>query len=118
MLGNKYSHFPGTPSTRLERLLRERELRKLNKEVDQCLTDGDNWSSEEEFLQGVAVPRGLGDRFERQERRPPKQRLLLVANRLPVSAVRMGEDSWALEISVGCLVSALLGNYRLNFGFT
>ncbi|GFY88667.1 trehalose-6-phosphate synthase [Actinidia rufa] len=109
MLGNKYSYFPGTPSTRLERLLRERELRKLNKEVDQCLTDGDNWSSEEEFLQGVAVPRGLGDRCERKERRPPKQRLLLVANRLPVSAVRRGEDSWALEISVGGLVSALLG---------
>ncbi|XP_057465085.1 alpha,alpha-trehalose-phosphate synthase [UDP-forming] 1-like isoform X1 [Actinidia eriantha] len=109
MPGNKYSYIPGTPSTRLERLLRERELRKLNKEVDQCLTDGDNWSSEEEFLQGVAVPRGLSDRCERQERRLPKQRLLVVANRLPVSAVRRGEDSWALEISVGGLVSALLG---------
>ncbi|GFZ07150.1 trehalose-6-phosphate synthase [Actinidia rufa] len=109
MPGNKYSYIPGTPSTRLERLLRERELRKLNKEVDQCLTDGDNWSSEEEILQGVAVPRGLSDRCERQERRLPKQRLLVVANRLPVSAVRRGEDSWALEISVGGLVSALLG---------
>ncbi|XP_078168786.1 trehalose-6-phosphate synthase [Carex rostrata] len=38
-----------------------------------------------------------------------KQRLLVVANRLPVSAVRRGEDSWSLEISAGGLVSALLG---------
>ncbi|XP_020262166.1 alpha,alpha-trehalose-phosphate synthase [UDP-forming] 1-like [Asparagus officinalis] len=30
-------------------------------------------------------------------------------NRLPVSAVRRGEDSWSLDISVGGLVSALLG---------
>lgn len=33
----------------------------------------------------------------------------MVANRLPVSAVRKGEDSWQLEISAGGLVSALLG---------
>ncbi|KAJ6830371.1 alpha,alpha-trehalose-phosphate synthase [UDP-forming] 1 [Iris pallida] len=40
---------------------------------------------------------------------PMKQRLLVVANRLPVSAVRKGEDSWSLDISAGGLVSALLG---------
>ncbi|CAO2833279.1 unnamed protein product [Amaranthus hypochondriacus] len=39
----------------------------------------------------------------------PTQRLLVVANRLPVSAVRQGEDSWSLDISAGGLVSALLG---------
>ncbi|GKB70887.1 alpha,alpha-trehalose-phosphate synthase [UDP-forming] 1-like protein [Tanacetum coccineum] len=37
------------------------------------------------------------------------QRLLVVANRLPVSAVRRGEESWSLEVSGGGLVSALLG---------
>ncbi|ONK75179.1 uncharacterized protein A4U43_C03F14190 [Asparagus officinalis] len=37
-----------------------------------------------------------------------KQRLLVVANRLP-SAVRRGEESWSLDISAGGLVSALLG---------
>ncbi|KAL7243392.1 hypothetical protein ACSBR1_015732 [Camellia fascicularis] len=102
--------------------LRERELRKLNRsfpqseevrdwnrEVDQCLTEIDNWPPEEELLQGFAVGRRLSDGFERQDRQPSKQRLLVVANRLPVSAVRRGEDSWALEISVGGLVSALLG---------
>ncbi len=36
------------------------------------------------------------------------QRLLVVANRLPVSAVREG-DSWDLRLSPGGLVSALLG---------
>ncbi|KAK9706884.1 hypothetical protein RND81_07G158400 [Saponaria officinalis] len=38
-----------------------------------------------------------------------KQRLLVIANRLPVSATRNGTDSWQLEISVGGLVSALSG---------
>ncbi|ONK77684.1 uncharacterized protein A4U43_C02F9410 [Asparagus officinalis] len=47
-------------------------------------------------------------------RRPMKQRLLVVANRLPVSAVRRGEESWSLDISAGGLVSALLGE-SLNF---
>ncbi|XVF35056.1 hypothetical protein REPUB_Repub18cG0112000 [Reevesia pubescens] len=35
--------------------------------------------------------------------------MLVVASRLPVSAVRRGEDSWSLEISGGGLVTALLG---------
>ncbi|CAH8381179.1 unnamed protein product [Eruca vesicaria subsp. sativa] len=38
-----------------------------------------------------------------------KQRLLVVANRLPVSAKRTGENSWSLAISPGGLVSGLLG---------
>ncbi|XP_042034994.1 alpha,alpha-trehalose-phosphate synthase [UDP-forming] 1-like [Salvia splendens] len=40
---------------------------------------------------------------------PTKQRLLVVANRLPVSAKRQGEDSWSFEISAGGLVSGLMG---------
>ena len=40
---------------------------------------------------------------------PFSQRLLVVANRLPVSAIRTGEDSWSMEMSAGGLVSALLG---------
>ncbi|CAH2037263.1 unnamed protein product [Thlaspi arvense] len=38
-----------------------------------------------------------------------KPRLLVVANRLPVSAKRTGENSWSLEMSPGGLVSGLLG---------
>ena len=52
--------------------------------------------------------------FRRLGLRGMKQRLLVVANRLPVSANRRGEDQWSLEISAGGLVSALLGNPR-NF---
>ncbi|KNA06421.1 hypothetical protein SOVF_181250 isoform B [Spinacia oleracea] len=44
-----------------------------------------------------------------KEENPYKQRLLVVANRLPVSAVRMGDDNWKLNISAGGLVSSLLG---------
>lgn len=111
----------GTPRTRLERLLRERELRKnrsflLNEEgsefvSDLFFNDGENWSvlDEEENLGRAAAANGFMDNIERPEGWPSKQRLLVVANRLPVSAIRRGEDSWQLEISVGGLVSALLG---------
>lgn len=116
MPGNKYNGTPVTPRTRLERLLRERELRKSNrfqpseearegnKEAellsnDSYLAEGDD----EEFLEAVAAAKAFADG------RPTKQRLLVVANRLPVSAIRKGEDSWQLEISVGGLVTALLG---------
>lgn len=133
MPGNKYSFNSSTPRTRIERLLRERELRKNNqsfllaneardgnREVDAFGNDspneGDNRgvSSEEEFLEGSPAGRTVGSASERQDVRPPKQRLLVVANRLPVSAVRKGEDSWQLEISVGGLVSALLGKLYLK----
>ncbi|XP_038705749.1 alpha,alpha-trehalose-phosphate synthase [UDP-forming] 1-like isoform X1 [Tripterygium wilfordii] len=121
--GNNYGCSPGTPrSTRVERLLRDRELRKINKvfslpevardfnrdpEVfgnDQIPSDPENCGlfNEEEFSEGLVG-------CEKQNGQPSKQRLLVVANRLPVSAVRKGEDSWQLEISVGGLVSALLG---------
>ncbi|KAK2642639.1 hypothetical protein Ddye_024402 [Dipteronia dyeriana] len=120
MPGNKYNCNPSTPRSRLERLLRERELRKnrsfqqLNEGElefsgsDSFSNDGENWGTvdEEEFLE---KPRTFSDSNERQEGRPSKQRLLVVANRLPVSAVRRSVDSWQLEISVGGLVSALLG---------
>lgn len=51
--------------------------------------------------------------FRRIGLRGMKQRLLVVANRLPVSANRRGEDHWSLEISAGGLVSALLGNSEI-----
>ncbi|KAI8012176.1 Alpha,alpha-trehalose-phosphate synthase [UDP-forming] 1 [Camellia lanceoleosa] len=40
---------------------------------------------------------------------PWGKRLLVVANRLPVTAIRRGTESWSLEISAGGLVSALAG---------
>ncbi|KAK7318872.1 hypothetical protein RJT34_03579 [Clitoria ternatea] len=107
MQGNNYSCTPLTPRSRLERLLRERELRKSGRYLDgdNCIGDNEVFGAQndEEVSETVADSRVF------PEERPNKQRLLVVANRLPVSAVREGVDSYHLEISVGGLVSALLG---------
>lgn len=128
MPGNKYNYSPATPSTRLERLMRERELRKINKSSsylsedardgnregelfanDPYVIEGDNFD-EEAFSERVTADlREINGGCEWPDGRPSKQRLLVVANRLPVSAIRKGEDSWHLEMSVGGLVTALLG---------
>ncbi|XVF18460.1 hypothetical protein REPUB_Repub11eG0023400 [Reevesia pubescens] len=130
MPGNKYNGNSTHIPTRVERLLRDRELREqrkssrashLNEVIDNHrgavsengprLTEGDNSgvASLEQYLEEAAVARALVEGFEGQDGRPFRQRLLVVANRLPVSAVRRGEDSWSLEISGGGLVTALLG---------
>ncbi|XP_020890485.1 alpha,alpha-trehalose-phosphate synthase [UDP-forming] 1 [Arabidopsis lyrata subsp. lyrata] len=128
MPGNKYncssSHIP---LSRTERLLRDRELREKrksnrarnpndiagssdNSENDLRLEGDSSRQYVEQYLEGAAAAMAHDDACERQEARPyNRQRLLVVANRLPVSAVRRGEDSWSLEISAGGLVSALLG---------
>ncbi|CAH8318983.1 unnamed protein product [Eruca vesicaria subsp. sativa] len=128
MPGNKYncssSHIP---LSRTERLLRERELREKRRSnrarnPNEAVGSSENSDSDlrlerdssrqyvEQYLEGAAAAMAHDDVCERQEARPyNKQRLLVVANRLPVSAVRRGEDSWSLEISAGGLVSALLG---------
>ncbi|XP_050368921.1 alpha,alpha-trehalose-phosphate synthase [UDP-forming] 1-like [Argentina anserina] len=64
----------------------------------------------EKYLNGAPAATALNANHEKQEGgRLHRQRLMVVANRLPVSAVREGEDSWSLEISPGGLVSALSG---------
>ncbi|KAI3466017.1 hypothetical protein Pfo_022680 [Paulownia fortunei] len=119
MPGNKYNENSQVLSTRVGRLLRERELRRSNRIPS--LIDGNDGnrgieisehdisgtSYVEQYLEGAA--QALNEGWERLDGRPIRQRLLVVANRLPVSAVRRGEDSWSLEISAGGLVSALLG---------
>lgn len=129
MLDNQCNTPTAIPTSRLERLLRERELRRstrasyCNEESrdghgdgdvsgsinDLCLSDCETRYPEEGFFEGNASSNHMNDGCEKQDPRFPKQRLLVVANRLPVSAIRKSEDSWALEISVGGLVSALLG---------
>ncbi|KAK7405364.1 hypothetical protein VNO78_06615 [Psophocarpus tetragonolobus] len=128
MPGNNYatangsSHIPD----RVGRLLRDRELRKsgwASRLNDAAESNGSGGGEaydhekarlrEEEYAGDVAVVEG-GDAAaavaeELPEAKPFRQRLLVVANRLPVSAVRKGEDAWSLEISAGGLVSALLG---------
>ncbi|KAE9601211.1 putative alpha,alpha-trehalose-phosphate synthase (UDP-forming) [Lupinus albus] len=117
--GNNYNCTPLTPRSRLERLLRERELRKSsrylhpteegnNKEGDQLLSDPS--TNENDKAEQFCNEEDLSDTSRAfTEEQPFRQRLLVVANRLPVSAVREGVDSYHLEISVGGLVSALLG---------
>ncbi|KAL0683747.1 hypothetical protein Bca4012_050595 [Brassica carinata] len=128
MPGDKYnSSSSHIPLSRTERLLRERELREKrrsnrarnpneavgsseNSDNDLRLEGDSSRQYVEQYLEGAAAARAHDNVCERQEVRPyNRQRLLVVANRLPVSAVRRGEDSWSLEISAGGLVSALLG---------
>ncbi|CAN1179312.1 Alpha,alpha-trehalose-phosphate synthase [UDP-forming] 1 [Linum perenne] len=129
MPANQY-HGNSTPYPgRVERLLRERELRELRKsnraevngnhrgvgessDLDLRFRETDLQKSSyiEQYLEeAAAATRAHKEGCERHDGRPLRQRLLVVANRLPVSAVRRGEDSWSLEISAGGLVSALLG---------
>ncbi|XP_072966589.1 alpha,alpha-trehalose-phosphate synthase [UDP-forming] 1-like [Typha angustifolia] len=139
MSGSKYN---SRNPTRVERLLRDRELRKFNRSFHQeessstggsVSTSGDGSTRGPDISElapngggklgwdGVVVAdenavdllsrtaRSAVEGFTRPGAKPMKQRLLVVANRLPVSAVRRGEDAWSLEISAGGLVSALLG---------
>jgi hypothetical protein len=141
MPGNKYNDNSNHSENRVARLVRIRELRKSKRathsneaadndnkgnellEHDLRLREGENGgvsyengevSSVEQFSDRAGAARLLSEGCERQDEKPLRQRLLVVANRLPVSAVRRGEDSWSLEISAGGLVSALLGKWWLD----
>lgn len=115
MPGNKYHCITPTTS-RLERLLKEREQRRsnrtshLNEEGSDPNRESDLSENEASSREGHNWGSSLEEEgYESEDGRPSKQRLLVVANRLPVSAVRRGEDSWSLEVSAGGLVTALLG---------
>jgi len=120
MPGNKYNgNSSNIPTSRLERLLRDRELRKSGRASE---NNGEAIEEEvvrlrEEESAAEAATKGAGGGEERQETKPFRQRLLVVANRLPVSAVRKGEDAWSLEMSAGGLVSALLGKWRSSWSW-
>ena len=122
MPGNQYNGNSIHYSGRVGRLLKIREQKRNKPAYSNELTDnhrgtepceydlrareGDSLNNSyiEQNLEG-AIAQGC----EKPGARPLRQRLLVVANRLPVSAVRKGEDSWSLEMSAGGLVSALLG---------
>ncbi|XP_048321027.2 alpha,alpha-trehalose-phosphate synthase [UDP-forming] 1 [Ziziphus jujuba] len=110
------THIP----SRVERLLRESLLRKHSRAFQSNEATDNNNSNDtylredeisrvEQYLEGAAAARANNEGFEREDAKTARQRLLVVANRLPVSAVRKSEDSWSLEISGGGLVTALLG---------
>lgn len=120
----------------VERLARERQERELNLRSNGCYTPGDEVDRKGEALgENGGMVGGGGDRAgERLATTEPQssrsragahmdgyensgkekshrntQRLLVVANRLPVSAIRLDGDKWDLQLSAGGLVSALLG---------
>ncbi|XP_019166775.1 PREDICTED: alpha,alpha-trehalose-phosphate synthase [UDP-forming] 1-like [Ipomoea nil] len=116
MPGVQGDHNSVVLATRLERLLRDRELRKSSRSHhsnegvrDGCAPDCEKSPQKEKIVEGIAASKTPGDVKERRDGCPQKQRLLVVANRLPVAATRKGKESWTLEVSVGGLVSALLG---------
>ncbi|KAL8507751.1 hypothetical protein ACS0TY_018337 [Phlomoides rotata] len=106
MPGSQPNDNSEVPNTRVGRFLRERELGRSRIPDG---TDGNIEVSDGDF----SAPSNQEPSFEpaptEGPERPIKQRLLVVANRLPVSAVRKTQDSWSLEISAGGLVSALRG---------
>eukprot|EP00249_Psilotum_nudum_P019213 c27145_g1_i1 orf=266-3322(-) len=120
---------PAVGSSRLERLLRERQLRRANglfhseRELDQKSDAfressrnggwdrGGGWLGRDLFTRETDYRLDTLDDAQKNQNNnlhQARQRLLVVANRLPVSATRKG-DSWSLEVSAGGLVSALLG---------
>ncbi|PWA65224.1 glycosyl transferase, family 20, Trehalose-phosphatase, HAD-like domain protein [Artemisia annua] len=114
---SNYNGNSSVRTSRIDRLLRERELRKNIKashsneangneaiDLEPRFMEGDDFV--ERYLEGASAAR---DGWEKPDGGLVTQRLLVVANRLPVSAVRRGEESWSLEVSGGGLVSALLG---------
>ena len=108
---------PSLSTSRVERLLRERQLRRSGS----CFQFGDPGPEFEENaiseqLRPDSRNSSYGDISATLEHSP--QRLLVVANRLPVSAIAKPDGSWSLELSAGGLVSALLGEKcRLNVMF-
>ncbi|CAK0785345.1 Trehalose-6-P synthase/phosphatase complex synthase subunit [Coccomyxa viridis] len=84
------------PSSRVDRLL----LQRLRKSQSGTALYGDSQQAAED-LQEPSV-------YQTYEN-ASQQRLIVVANRLPVSAVRERDGSWSLQVSAGGLVSALMG---------
>ena len=103
-----------TPS-RLDRRLRERELLRIRQSFSLFRNGGcpdspitGDWvrAGEGDFLEALSA---CANETTNIGSKNHQQRLLVVANRLPVSANRKSEKEWSLEISAGGLVSALLG---------
>lgn len=88
------------PHTRIDRLL----LQRLRKSQSGTALYGEAQAAEEAQEQSVYTANSAAG----------TARLLVVANRLPVSAVRDAAGNWQLQVSAGGLVSALMGvsNFR------
>jgi len=91
-------------SKRVDRLLQERQRSMLRIKSQAQLTDEDDES------------RSVPSEDQNGEPPRPRQRLIIAANRLPISAIRKPDGKWGLNQSAGGLVSALSGvgnNYEM-----
>lgn len=126
----------------VERLARERQEREQHLRSNGCYSPGDEVDRKTEALgeNGGMVGGGGDGAAERLAVAEPQssrsragahtdgyensgkphrntQRLLVVANRLPVSAIPLDGDKWDLQLSAGGLVSALLGMAPASHNF-
>ncbi|KAL8140508.1 hypothetical protein V2J09_006529 [Rumex salicifolius] len=118
---------PRIPSSRVGTLLREREKRKffrsstLSQDIntgdsdqsseDVCNYQGDTaaCSQTEELLESESEVKNCSNQIVTKRTCSEKQRLLVVANRLPISATKEDDGTWKLEVGVGGLATALVG---------
>ena len=93
----------GPSSSRVDRLLKERELRRVRSATG--LHEGDlpaalSSVSLADGPEGLPLESDRGELLDEAEldgAEEPRQRLLVVANRLPVSAKKLADGSWSLE---------------------
>jgi hypothetical protein len=99
-------------AARVERLLKEREMRRVRSSTG-LLSESDVEAVPDAPEAISPIQRAASSTHDDSApllgELEPRQRLLVVANRLPVSAKKRPDGAWSLEISAGGLVSALLG---------
>ncbi|KAL1813016.1 hypothetical protein ACET3Z_023081 [Daucus carota] len=121
MSDNKYTASSSVPSDRTEKLLRDTESSQGSKASSSEASDTKSASEISELKlpsmkrlgPGISLaekyPEGASSSKKLKEGMAPRPRLLVVANRLPFSAVGISNNSWSLEISSGGPVTSLLG---------
>jgi CheY-like chemotaxis protein len=96
-------YVPPVSSSRVERLLREREMRRVRSLTGLNL---ENLEADAAAAAAEAAPSPVPMRTREPSvenlaalaEPEPRQRLLVVANRLPVSAKKRADGAWALEV--------------------
>eukprot|EP00250_Pteridium_aquilinum_P003695 c14001_g1_i1 orf=129-3305(+) len=134
LLASKHGRYSAkVAASRVDRLLQQRQLNRTRNslqhdkpsdnlrpdpfsepEANSAWDRGDRWLGRDVLITDngghstTLLAEALADGARHATVLNCRQRLLVVANRLPVSATRTG-DVWSLESSAGGLVSALLG---------
>lgn len=129
----KYKASSSVPSNQTEKLLHDTELSKGSKalsneagntksaseiselQIPSMERLGPGISCAEKYPQGASSSQSYSSGSKNlQEGGALRPRLLVVANRLPVTAVKRIEDFWSVAKSSGGPVTALLGKFYTN----